>query len=104
MAKVTARGSAKLPGRVVPLTSADVRKVMNLARLEGVRLIDWTDHGTPRPELVSGTFHVSAGSVPRLVAEVLKFTAQRPRLRLFPRGIPFPDIFEVNVELGKGVH
>jgi len=88
------RGSAKLPpGRSI--RPKDLQKIIALTKRTGVRVVDWTILGQPTPDAVTGSLHVRPGQAPRVLAGLLKLKDLRPELRVFPRGIPRPDLFEI---------
>lgn len=92
----SARGSERLM-ETRPLTSKQLESIAALAKKRGVRVRDWLILGQPAPDSVSGTLEVSAGQAAGLVAEILRLRDLRPRLEIFPLGIPNPNLFNVRV-------
>ena len=59
--------------------------------------------GIPRPDSLGLSGIVDAGEVHRFLGEILTKTPRLSRLDLFPYGIPWPEIFRVNMDIGTPV-
>jgi hypothetical protein len=58
--------------------------------------------GIPRPDSLSVAGVVDAGEVHRFLGEILAQTPRFSRVELFPYGIPFPELFRINIDIGAG--
>src|SRR6266700_6827777 len=98
MAKVKrkTRGSTQLPGRV---RRADIDRLLRSAQMEGVKLVEYFPLGIPAPDGGWGVWHVRPGKVGTLIETILKDRLS-PGVKIFPKGIPWPEIFEVSFEVG----
>ncbi len=90
------RGSAKLLS-AQQLSKQDLARIVSVVRSRGVKVVDWHILGQPAPEAVTGTIQVSAGSAASVIGRLVSLGSARlrPRLEVFPLGIPRPDIFNV---------
>jgi hypothetical protein len=91
------RGSAQLAAR---FGKADIDKLKKTAEVDGVTLIDWFPNGIPAPDGVAGVWRAKPQAVAALIDRLLKME-KVPGLRIFPRGIPKPDHFDVIFEAGS---
>lgn len=66
---------------------------------DGVHLVEVLTRGTPNPDAVRGTWRVERDALPALI-QVLIDKRMLPRLRVFPRGIIDPDVFDVEFDAG----
>lgn len=70
----------------------------------GLRRFRAFPKGTPPiVDSVSITGIVEAGEVNRLFSEILTKTPLLSKVELFPYGIPWPEIFRLNLEIGAPV-
>ncbi len=97
-AKSKARGSARLPARV---RKADIDRLLKSAQMDGVKLVEYFPIGIPAPDGGWGVWHVRPGRVGTLIEAILK-NRLIPGVKVFPKGIPWPKIFEVTFEVGSG--
>lgn len=95
-AKRSVRGSTRLQGRV---TKADIDRLLKSAQIEGVRLVEYFPKGIPAPDGSWGVWHVRPGRLGALLDTIFKNRVS-PGVVIFPKGIPWPEIFEVTFELG----
>ncbi len=63
-----------------------------------VKLLRWINKGTPVPDYVSVVFEAQRGSVGQLVDRLIKDEKLQWNLRVFPYGIPYPDIAIIEAE------
>jgi hypothetical protein len=93
------RGSRRMieerMGTRVAISEADVQRLIDLSRDEGVKIVDWMDLGTPNPEVISGIFQVDPARASSVVSRLLE-TNGRLVVKVFPRGIPFPDVLDID--------
>ena len=96
------RGSQRMiEERIGPKTEiaeADIRRLIELSKAEGVRIVDWMDLGTPAPDVISGIFQVEPAMARDIVSRLME-TDGRLVLKVFPRGIPFPDVLDIDFQL-----
>ena len=97
MATTKARGSAQLTSH---FGKADIAKLEKISSSSGVALADWFPQGIPNPDGVWGTWHVKPDAIRNLLDQLLKLE-KIPGIRVFPRGIPKPDLFDVVFEAGS---
>lgn len=78
--------------------------VLELAKADGVKLIDWTTRGTPKPDVLHGTLQVDREAT-QTVFTRLTDLQHWIRHEWFPIGIVNPEGFIVNFtnhrELGR---
>jgi len=97
MAGAPIRGSDVIKSRFGP---AELERLIDSTQLDGVNLVDFFPKGIPNPDGGWGIWHVAPGSLPKLIDTLIK--AQHvPNIRIFPKGIPVPDVFEVQFEAGS---
>lgn len=66
----------------------------------GLKMFKVFPKGIPRPESLSVSGVVDAGEVHRFLSEILTKTPRLGRIDVFPYGIPWPEIFRVNIDIG----
>lgn len=109
MAQDEERGSDKLLESLAgsggtEFSKDQLRRLIELTRESGAKIIDWWELGQPGPEWVGGAAVVDRGQVGRLVEELL---AAGPRIVLdgFPFGIPDPRElivkFQISAQRGQ---
>jgi hypothetical protein len=79
----------------VRLEEEDLRALIDIAAIEGVKLVDWHTHGIPAPDVLRGIYQVEPG----VAEEVFKrLTAMNHWYwhDWFPIGIPNVERFLVN--------
>ena len=79
---------------VVRLEKDDLRAFIELARTEGVRIVDWHTRGTPQPDVLQGMFQVRPEALDQVFA-TLRDTRKWYWHDYFPIGIPVPDEYLV---------
>ena len=99
------RGSDKLLESLIgtggtELSKQQLRKMIELTRGSGAKIIDWWELGQPAPEWVGGAAVIDRGQVGRLVEGLL---AAGPRIVLdgFPFGIPDPRELIVKFQVSQ---
>jgi hypothetical protein len=58
--------------------------------------------GTPVPDGLQVTGTIDSGDVARFLGEILLKTPRLGGVVVFPYGIPWPEIFRVNIDIGTG--
>jgi hypothetical protein len=71
-----------------------IKDVTALASKYG-RLVDILCYGQPAPDVIAGTVQVSAGATGALIEALGKYDKARFNCEVFPRGIPWPEFFDV---------
>jgi hypothetical protein len=66
--------------------------------LEEIKILRWINRGTPVWDRVSAVFEVSAGNAGRLVDQIVRNEQLAPNIRVFPYGIPIPDIAIIELD------
>jgi hypothetical protein len=101
------RGSARLidayRNRGVEIDEALVTRLSD--SLDEFDIHDVLIKGTPHPDLLRAGFSVSGGDqASKVIQNVLDLVKDVPlaEIRLFPKGIPWPEIFNVEVTIGQG--
>jgi hypothetical protein len=103
------RGSEKMMeelfgGRPPQLDRGELRRLVGAAlEKPGVKLIDWWWFGQPAIDGVFGKFEVPARSLGDAVRDMAG-SRVRPVFRVFPKGLPVPTDFLVEVRAGQGAH
>jgi hypothetical protein len=92
------RGSSRLPARI---RKADLDRLLKLGRINGVELVEFFPLGIPGPDGGWGVWHVKPSALESLLSKILK-DKTLPAVKIFPKGIPWPEIFEVAFEVGSG--
>ena len=80
---------------IIRLDKQDLRTFVELARMDGVTLLDWHTRGQPGPDILNGALHVRA-DVAREVFERFLSTEKWYWHDWFPLGIPNVTDFLVN--------
>ncbi len=94
------RGSEKMLQERIDrrtLTKEELRGLLQLVQREGVELRDIWIYGQPDPNVVYGNIQVRPEEAGSVLQELISQDI-RLRLKAFPRGIPFPDIVEIDFE------
>ncbi|MBX9579327.1 MAG: hypothetical protein K2X87_03385 [Gemmataceae bacterium] len=100
------RGSEKLMeelfGRPPGLDRGELRRLVSTALDKpGVKLVDWWWYGMPAIDGVFGTFEVPIKSLGDAIRDMAG-SRVRPVFRVFPKGLPVPTDFVVEVRAGQG--
>ncbi len=66
--------------------------------LEQIKILRWINRGTPVWDRVSAVFEVSSGSAGKLVDQIIRDERLAPNIRVFPYGVPVPDIAIVELD------
>lgn len=90
------RGSLKLDSSK-QMSQAELAKIAGAIKAGGVKVVDWHILGQPAPDSVVGTLHVPAARTSAVVNKLigLRTKGLRPRIEVFPVGIPAPDVFSI---------
>jgi hypothetical protein len=86
------------------LSKADLRNFVKLLKpIEKFKIDDILINGIPPiPDVLTATVRVDAATVPALTKELAGIRDASLRgWRVFPKGIPVPAIFQVEIEMGK---
>lgn len=81
------------------LAKSDLARLVQLTKSSGVKLVDWHVLGQPAPESVLGSVLVSSARAGSFVSALLKVRGLRPRVEVFPLGIPVPRQFSVRFRI-----
>ena len=88
------RGSAKLLreriGGSGVVSESDLRTIADLADTDRITLARWWWKGQPDPDVITGTFDLPRDMVGDVIGQLLK-TETPLELRIFPKGIPWPE-------------
>jgi len=89
--KLSAKRGARAPGPLAAVVAA-----LDRSKIKHSILI----RGTPIPDIIKGTIMAASGGQAGSAITVLMKAAnvQYKPLRLFPRGIPIPDIIRIEVD------
>jgi len=93
----TTRGSEFLRRRY---TEKDLEALLVATEGTDVTLADFFPIGIPAPDGGWGVWKVKPGALAQLLERLLKLE-KVPNIKVFPRGIPRPDVFEVHLEAGS---
>lgn len=77
-----------------------VRVVAQLRR-EGLERSRILLKGTPRPDGLTLQAFVDADRLGTILSQILTKTPRLQAVVVFPYGIPYPEVFQVNVDLGE---
>lgn len=77
------------------LSKQDLARLVSATKGAGIKVVDWHILGQPAPESVYGTVTVSAGKAPGFLRDLLRLKGFRPRVEVFPLGIPFPRQYNI---------
>src|SRR5262245_47649221 len=68
--------------------------------MKGLKKLKVFPRGTPVPDGLRVAGVIDAGDASRFLSEVLLKTPRLGGVVVFPRGIPWPEVFGVNIDLG----
>lgn len=91
------RGSSFLRARY---TEADFEELVSAGAAAGARLEDAFPLGLPAFDGAAGTFKVGVEQLPDLIAALSRL-AVVPHLKVFPKGLPSVETFDVSFEVGS---
>jgi hypothetical protein len=97
MAEDSARGSDRLKHRY---GAAELEQLLEVGDRVEARLVDFFPIGIPDPDGGWGVWNVHPDRIGSLLEALLQHTSV-PGLKIFPRGIPSPDVLEVVFEAGS---
>lgn len=96
------RGSEELLKRLdnggATLDVKQIRELVRVTDSAGVRVLDWQIFGQPGIERLRASLQVEPKQLPDLVTSVLKLNELRVNWKIFPKGIPVIDHFQVDIE------
>jgi len=96
MSGTKTRGSELLQHR---WTEKDLQHLLDIDH-PGAKLVEFFPKGIPAPDGGWGTWQVNRDALAELIKKLL--SADRiPGIHVFPKGIPFPDVFDVVFEAGS---
>jgi len=91
------RGSELLTARY---SEEDLEELLAAGEHAGVHLVDFFPIGVPAFDGGSGTWRVTPEQLPLLIQQLTQLT-RPPRMRVFPKGLPAVDAYEVVFEIGS---
>jgi len=91
------RGSDLLKNRY---TEHDLEKLLAAGDVDGVDLVDFFPIGIPAPDGSWGVWQVKRDHLTVLLERLTKLE-HIPVIKVFPKGIPYPDMFDVIFEAGS---
>jgi hypothetical protein len=97
MAEATPRGSSYLPARY---SEADLEQLLAVGENAGVQLLDLFPIGVPAFDGGSGTWRVTPEQLPTLIEGLIRLPVV-PYVKVFPKGLPATEIFDVVFEVGS---
>jgi hypothetical protein len=95
------RGSARMLerwfGEPSVVEEEDLKRVLELARFEGIESFEWFPFGVPAQRIdgVFGVILVRPETAPRVVSEFLEMGQAWRHLDIFPFGVPIIDLIEI---------
>ena len=96
LAAVSMVETANAGGCTSPFTSDDLKQLTSAIQAYGGKIVEYFPCGIPAPDGVWGTVTIRPEAAGDLIQALIKLDKFRLRLDLFPYGIPYPDV--VNVE------
>ena len=97
-----AKGSEELLKRLgnggATLDEQQVRELVRVAEGNGSRILDWHIFGQPGIDRLRASLQVAPKDLASLVDSVLKVDKLRINWKIFPKGIPVIDHFQVEIE------
>lgn len=76
-----------------------MEKLLAVGDADGIDLVDFFPIGIPAPDGSWGVWHVKRNNLSALLERLTKLE-HIPVFKVFPKGIPVPDMFEVVFEAG----
>ena len=95
MSHLKAGGLAK--DHLSSLTAAAAQ--INASGIKGMSILT---KGTPVPDWIRMSGIADKAAISKLVSDVLGKQQQIGNIQIFPYGIPFPDIYRVEIDIGPG--
>jgi hypothetical protein len=92
-----ARGSAFLKAQY---TEAELTLLIGVGERLGIKLTDFFPYGVPAFDGASGTWRVTPEQLPDLIRELTQLE-KIPNLKVFPKGLPALEAFDVVFEAGS---
>jgi len=86
---------AQTSGCTAPFTSDELKQLTSAIQSYGGRLLDYFPCGIPSPDGVWGTASIRPDAAGAMIQALIKLDRFRLRLDVFPYGIPYPDIINV---------
>lgn len=97
-----AKGSEELLKRLdkagATLDEKQIRELVRVAEGGGARILDWHIFGQPGIDRLRASLQVEPKQLASLVDSVLKVDKLRINWKIFPKGIPVIDHFQVEIE------
>jgi hypothetical protein len=91
------RGSELLTARY---SEGDLEELLAAAEHTGIQLVDFFPIGVPAFDGGSGTWTVTPEQLPILIQRLTE-VARPPRMKVFPKGLPAIDGYDVIFEVGS---
>jgi hypothetical protein len=97
MDEATPRGSSHLRARY---GEADLEELLAVGEDAGVQLLDLFPIGVPAFDGASGTWRVTVQQLPSLIERLIQLPVV-PHVKVFPKGLPSTEIFDVVFQVGS---
>jgi hypothetical protein len=97
MTEESPRGSSFLTAK---FTEAELELLIGVGERLGIKLTDFFPNGVPAFDGASGTWRVTAEQLPVLITELTQLETI-PNLKVFPKGLPSTEAFDVVFEAGS---
>jgi hypothetical protein len=81
-------------------TERDIETLLAVGDAEGINLVDFFPTGIPAPDGSWGVWHVKRENLGALLDRLTRLE-HVPVFKVFPKGIPAADLFEVVFEAGS---
>lgn len=91
------RGSEYLTAQY---TEAELALLIGVGERLGIKLTDFFPYGLPAFDGAMGTWRVTPEQLPDLIGELAKLEVI-PNLKVFPKGLPSTEAFDVVFEAGS---
>jgi len=89
----------KLHGGKQPFNDKTLASLASILELKGSKLIGWLPRGTPVWESVEATVQLATGDAGHAIQTLVNDHHLAWNARVFPRGIPVPDIAILQLEI-----
>ncbi len=85
-----------------PLGDQAFEQLSEILDRDDIRVTNINCFGQPNPDVVRGSFTAGAGTIGPVAKDLFAArTFKLKELKLFPKGIPWPEIFNIDFEIGQ---